>query len=221
MLRESRLFDGVSDVELEILAQASQILQYKAGEDIFTEGDGATGFYIVASGQVKVFKLSAEGKEHLLHLFGKGEPLGEVAVFTGGRYPASAAAVKDTACLRLSRGRFLEIIEERPQLAMNMIATLSERLRRFTRLVEDLSLKEVSARLARYILDLSELKGGTDEISLDVTKGQLARSLGTVSETLSRTLGKMKAKGVIDVNGRTIRITDRQLLQDLADGLKL
>jgi CRP/FNR family transcriptional regulator len=103
---------------------------------------------------------------------------------------------------------------------MNMLAELSRRLRQLTRLVEELSLKEVPGRLAAYVLYLSEENNSASDVELDITKGQLASLLGTIPETLSRILGKMSSQGLIAVQGRKLSILDRNTLEDLAAGEK-
>ena len=103
---------------------------------------------------------------------------------------------------------------------MNMLAELSHRLRQLTRLVEELSLKEVPGRLAAYVLYLSEENDSAAEVELDITKGQLASLLGTIPETLSRILGKMSSQGIITVQGRKLKLLDRNVLEDLAMGGK-
>jgi CRP/FNR family transcriptional regulator len=117
------------------------------------------------------------------------------------------------------------LIEKNPQLSINMIVTLSHYLKRFTSLIEELSLKEVSSRVAKYLIDLQmkSTKEGKSpkEVELDLSKTQLALKLGTVSETLSRTLAKMKAKGIIDVKRSRILILNREALEELASGLKM
>ena len=194
---------------------------FRRGQPIFSEGDEGTGFYVIVSGQVKIFKLSWEGKEQILHIFGPGEPIGEVAVFAGKRFPAYAEALEDSTAFFFPRAAFMELIQKEPSLAMNMLAILSKRLRRFTRLIEDISLKEVPGRLAVYLLYLSHRQGGTDELELDIPKGQLASILGTIPETLSRILGKMSHMGLIQVKGRQVKIADRSALEELAEEGKL
>ena len=100
-----------------------------------------------------------------------------------------------------------------------MLAVLSRRLRRFTMLIEDLSLKEVPGRLSAYLLYLSEGKGGADELTLDISKGQLASILGTIPETLSRILARMNRENLLRSEGpRSIRILNREGLEGLASG---
>ncbi|MGQ9637778.1 MAG: Crp/Fnr family transcriptional regulator [Thermodesulfobacteriota bacterium] len=191
-------------------------------EIIFSEGEEAKGFYIILAGKVKLFKISPEGKEQILHVVSAPDAFAEAALFLGGTYPAFAEALTDGQLLFISGKEFNQLIERNPKLSINMIVSLSHFLKKFTSLIEELSLKEVSSRLAKYILELSS-GGDKDlkEVELDVTKTQLASKLGTVSETLSRTLGKMKAKGIIDVKRNKINILDLKSLEELALGSKL
>lgn len=172
---------------------------------------------MVISGKVKVFKLSSEGKEQILHIFGPGEPFGEVPVFTGVEFPATAEAIKESQIFFFPRDAFVGLIKKNPDLALNMLAVLSRRLRRFTLLIEDLSLKEVPGRLAAYLLYLSEMDKGGQDLELDISKSQLASLLGTIPETLSRILGRMNKKELIESDGPRIRILDVQGLRDLAE----
>jgi CRP/FNR family transcriptional regulator len=190
---------------------------FRKGEIIFSEGEEADGFYVTVKGRVKVYKLSAEGKEQILHIFGPGEPFGEVPVFTGQRFPAHAEAMEESRIFFFPKESFVDLVRRNPSLALNMLGVLSKRLRRFTALIDDLSLKEVPGRLAAYLLYLTTKKGESSEIELSITKAQLASLLGTIPETLSRILGKMTAQGLIETDGRVIRILDRESLRELVD----
>ena len=211
------LFEGLPKEQQDDLAMIVADQLFRRGQTIFTEGDEATGFYVGITGRVKIFKLSFEGKEQILHIFGPGEPFGEVPVFTGQHFPAHAEAMEESRILFFPRDSFTELIRRNPSIALNMLAVLSLRLRRFTHLIDDLSLKEVPGRLSAYLLYLSEQeKGGTD-LELTITKTQLASLLGTIPETLSRIFGKMSKQGLIELDGPRIRILDRQGLEDLAE----
>ncbi len=213
------LFRELTREHHEDLASILEDKVYKRGDPIFSEGDEGIGFYIIISGKVKIFKLSQEGKEQILHIFGPGEPIGEVAVFAGKRFPANARALEKSRGLFFPRAAFLELIQENPSLALNMLAVLSHRLRRFTAVIENLSLKEVPGRLAAYLLYLSHKKEGMSDLILDISKGQLASLLGTIPETLSRILKKMIEAGLIQSEGpRSIRILERAVLEELARG---
>lgn len=211
------LFEGLPPVQLEDLAMIVTDQVFRKGETIFSEGEDGNGFFVVISGRVKIFKLSAEGKEQILHFFGPGEPFGEVPVFAGQHFPANAAAMEESRVFFFPRKSFVELIKRNPSLALNMLAVLSRRLRRFTALIDDLSLKEVPGRLAAYLLYLSDQTKGAKDLDLTITKAQLASLLGTIPETLSRILGKLSSQGLIETDGRRISILNVNALRELAE----
>jgi len=211
------LFEGLPPEQIEDLAMIVTDQTFGKGEAIFSEGEDADGFYVVITGRVKIFKLSPDGKEQILHFFGPGEPFGEVPVFTGQHFPASAEVMEESRVFFFPRKSFVDLIKRNPSLALNMLAILSKRLRRFAALIDDLSLKEVPGRLAAYLLYLSDQNKGAKVLELAVTKAQLASLLGTIPETLSRILGKLSSQGLIESDGRRIRIMDREGLRDLAE----
>jgi CRP/FNR family transcriptional regulator len=215
------LFHGLHKKQLEEVVNITTDQTFQKGQTVFSEGEEASGFYVVVAGQVKIFKLSSEGKEQILHFVTRGECFGEAPMFTGGRFPAHAETVERSRLFFFPRVFFLELIGKDPSLAMNMLADLSKRLRRFTLLVEELSLKEVPSRLAAHILYLSGRENDAGVFELSITKGQLASLIGTIPETISRILGKMSSQDLIKVRGRKISIINRKKLEDLAAGEKL
>ncbi len=214
-------FSGLSQNQLEALRQMVIDRHFNKGEIIFSEGDEGNGFYVVADGKVKIFKSSIEGKEQILHIYGPGNPFGEVPVFSGKQFPANAQAMVKSHLLFFPRAAFVALLANNPSLAMNMLAVLSMRLREFTVQIENLSLKEVPGRLASYLIYLADEQKTGDHISLTISKGQLASLLGTIPETLSRILAKMSSRHLIEVNGRDIKLLDRKNLDDLAEHGKL
>jgi CRP/FNR family transcriptional regulator, dissimilatory nitrate respiration regulator len=212
------LFEGLPRKQHESLARIAISRFYKKGEVIFSEGDDGIGFYVIVSGRVKIFKLSPDGKEQILHFFGPPETFGEVPVFSGHSYPAYAEATGASQLLFFPKGDFVSLIRTDPSMALNMLAVLSARLRRFAAQVEELSLKEVPGRLAAYLLFLSQRSDNGDMLDLDITKGQLASLLGTIPETLSRVLGKMSRQKFIHSQGSRLKILDRQGLEAIAAG---
>lgn len=211
------LFEGLPLAQLKALAGICRLCTYRKGQLIFAEGDEGVGFYIVQSGRVRIFKLSPEGgKEQIIHFFGPGDSFGEVAVFTSQGFPAYAKAEISSHLLFFPRAEFVALIREDPSLALNMLALLSLRLHRFTRLIEDLSLKEVPARLAAHLIYLSERDGNSAEIKLDTSKAQLAALLGTIPATLSRIMTRMGRQRLIRTEGNCITILDRIGLQETA-----
>lgn len=216
ILRLSDLFMGLPEEYLEAIGKITLTRELKKGMPVFFEGDEGDGFYLVAEGKVKIYKNSAEGKEKILHIVEKGDPFGEVAVFTGRSFPASAEAITNVELLFFPRKEFVSIISENPSLSLNMLAILTQRLKHFAMQIENLSLKDVPGRLAEYLLYLSEEQQNRESVNLTITKGQLASLLGTISETLSRILARMNSHHLIEVNGKTIRLLDLDGLEELA-----
>ncbi|MCG8637816.1 MAG: Crp/Fnr family transcriptional regulator [Desulfobacterales bacterium] len=224
ILKSIPLFSGLSDEQLDVLSGLAKELTFGRGELIFQEGDKGNGFYIVAKGKIKVFKLSFEGKEQILHIYGPGHTFGEVPVFEGKSFPASSMALEASTILFLPRDSFVKVLTASPALAMNMLADLSRRLRAFTVQIENLSLKEVPARLAAYIITLAQEAaeaGRTEEmpekVTLPISKAQLANLIGTTPETVSRIFKKMADAGLIKVQTKDILIQDLEGLSELSD----
>ena len=210
------LFSGLPEDQRKDLNQIAVNKNYHKGDMIFSEGDKGSGFYVIAAGQVKIFKVSSEGKEQILHIFGPGEPIGEVPVFTGQPFPAFAEALVKSHLLFFPKVAFTDLIVGNPSLALNMLAVLSLRLRQFTVQIENLSLKEVPGRLASYLIYLSGEQENEQSVKLNISKGQLASLLGTIPETLSRIFARMSDQQLIAVNGRHIRLLDPAGLESLA-----
>jgi CRP/FNR family transcriptional regulator len=213
------LFAGLPADQHRALAGIAIERSFDKGETIFLEGGEAVGFYIVVSGRVKIYKLSMEGKEQILQVFGPGEPFAEAVVFAGQRFPAHAEALDAMTALFFPRREFIDLVTRHSSLALNLLAELSRRLHRFANLIEELSLKEVPGRLAAHLLYLSERQGDSDDLILELPKGQLAALLGTIPETLSRIIARMVREGLIESRDtRQVRILDRASLEELARG---
>lgn len=216
-LGETPLFKGMDHAHLTQIRRIAQERNYTNGDAIFWENDPANGFYVILKGKVKIYKTSFDGKEQILHIYGPGHPFGEVPVFSGSRFPANAQALAASRLLFFPRSDFVDLISTNPALALNMLAVLSMRLRQFTVQVENLSLKEVPARLASYLILLSQEQKNTDRVRLPISKGQLASLLGTIPETLSRIFNKMTGQGLITVSGREIELVSREGIVDLSE----
>lgn len=218
LLKKIPLFAGLGEDDLRILEAIGRVREYPRGDLLFSEGERATGFYVVLDGKVKIYKLSTEGKERILHVVAAGGTFAEAAIFGDGLYPAYAETLQKARLLFLPRDSFLELLKGNGRIAVNMIAGLSRFLRQFAQQIEELTFKDVPSRLARYLLDLSG--GNNGSVELPISKSQLASNLGTVSETLSRTLRKLSDEEIIRVNGKSVDILDSERLEELADKCK-
>jgi CRP/FNR family transcriptional regulator len=211
------LFNGLPEDQLSAIRQIAVEKQFNKGQTIFSEGDETKGFFVVVAGRVKIYKVSSEGKEQILHIFEPGQSFGEVTVFTGQQLPANAQTLSKTRILLFPRSAFVDLITANPSLALNLLAIMSKKLRQFAAQIENLSLKEIPARLASYLIYLAEEQGTEDAVKLNVSKGQLASLLGTIPETLSRIFAKLSGQNLIRVEGPRISLLDRQGLEDLAE----
>lgn len=217
ILIRSQLFGGLPQEHITEIEKIAVDKHYNKGDIIFYDGDDGIGFYLVAAGSVSVYKLSPDGKEQIFHIVKEGETIGAVPVFSGKSFPANARALSKTQLLFFDRTKFIELISGKPDLTMNILALLSMRLREFTIQVENLSLKEIPGRLASYLLYLSQEQGNKDLVKLNISKVQLANLLGTGPESLSRALGNMKTKKLIEEVDTNIRLINRDLLEELAE----
>ena len=211
------LFNGLPDDQLGAIRQIAVEKHYNKGQTIFTEGDETTGLFVVVDGRIKIYKVSSEGKEQILHIFETGQSFGEVTVFTGQQLPANAQTLAKSRLLIFPRSAFVGLVKANPSLALNLLAIMSKKLRQFAVQIENLSLKEIPARLASYLIYLAEEQGCGDAVTLNVSKGQLASLLGTIPETLSRIFAKLSGQNLIRVEGPKITLLDLQGIEDLAE----
>jgi CRP/FNR family transcriptional regulator len=218
ILKNVPLFAGLSESDLDDLMAIVRINEHPRGELLFSDGEEAAGFFIVLDGKVKVYKLSPEGKERILHVIQPGGTFAEAAIFGEGLYPAYAEPLQASKLLFLPKDAFLALLRDNSRVSINMIAGLSKFLRQFANQIEDLTFKDVPSRLARYLMDLS--RGTKQTVMLPISKSQLASNLGTVSETLSRTLRKLSEDDLISVSGKTVEIIDFDRLEELAEKCK-
>jgi len=223
-LRTCSLFAGFSGSDLDGIARISRVKTYDRGEAVFREGEPATHFYAVVTGKVKLFKLSLEGKYHIVRLVSRGELFAEAAAFAREQYPVFAETVAKSNLLSIEAKPFLDVVSSERRLSLKVIASLSRRLETVVGVLGQLALSDLTARLAKYILDLSltAQQSGTDGtlVRLDIRKADLAARLGTVSESLSRSLAKLRERNIIEVKGNGIRILDSEALARIAAGFR-
>lgn len=202
-------------------AARCSIRSYSPGEILFSEGEACKGLYIVVSGRVRIFKMSANGREQVLSVEGAGASVAELPVFDGGSYPASGSAVEKTEALFVSRADLRAICLEKPEVSLKMLQVVGARLRRLVGIIEELSFTTVRHRLISWLLRQASTEGRPGErgtvFSLNTSHQELAAQIGTVRELVSRNLARLQAQSFIEVNGREITILDRQGLEaDLA-----
>lgn len=212
VLRKAALFASLSSGELQALASRTSQKRFQKSELLFAEGDPCTGRYLVASGKVRIFKLSASGREQVLAVEGPGSSFAELPVFDGGNYPAASSAMEDTEVLFISRKDFQGFCREHPEVALKVIAVVASRLRRLVGIIEELSFMTVRQRLIALLLKQAEATGTPSRagVHVELTRSlqDLTAELGTVRELVSRNLSRLQAEGFLEVEGRNIVIKD-------------
>lgn len=207
-LRTCRLFAGLPPADLTAVAGITLVRRLEKGEYLFREGEPARGFYLVQKGAINVHRVTAAGKEQVIHIFRAGQSFAEVALATPTGYPADARALEASQVLLVQKDGFLVLLRRQPELGLRIMAAMSLHLRVLVGLLEDLTLKDVETRLANWLMkrcpDPASLKPVT--IQLRMTKRLLAAELGTVSETLSRTLARFREQGLLTVKGTVLTV---------------
>lgn len=196
------------------LAAGCRVRTVAKGQTVFEEGARAEGLYVILTGRLKLVRISPRGREQVLHAEGPGATLGEVPLFDGGGYVASAIAVEESRVLFVPRPALLDLCR-RPEVALGVIGVLARRVRTFAGLIEDLALRDVTARVAGFVVAESRRAGAVD-LALPGTREEIAARLGTVRELVSRSLARLRAAGVIEVSGRRVRVSDPRRLADYA-----
>ncbi|PJF21016.1 MAG: hypothetical protein CUN56_13235 [Phototrophicales bacterium] len=207
-------FEGIAEDELQYITNASILRTYSAGEIIFLEGAPADGLWIVDVGTVKIFKLSPDGGELILHLRGRGKTFNDIASLDGGNNPANAAALSTpTQVWLLPRSAIMHVLAQNAHMALNVIRLLAQRIRSLVHQIEDLTLYSVIVRLARFLLKQAE------DPSLSgpgVTRTAIAAYLNTTPQTISVALRELESAQAIQFDRHKIKIIDEAVLRSIA-----
>lgn len=207
-LRHCQLFSGLPVPDLLAISDLTVIKSLAKGDYLFREGEPAPGFYLVQTGAINVHRLSASGKEQVIHVFRPGDSFAEAILAGDNRYPADAIALESSQVLLIKKTEFTALLHRQPELALRMLGSMSQHLRKLVNQLDDLALKDVETRLINWLLRQCP-QPSVDQpctIALTMTKRVLAAELGTISETLSRTLAKLREQQWISVKGKTITV---------------
>jgi len=203
-------FADLRPEEMSALEQAVFYARYRRHQVLFLEGEPARTLYVVCRGKVKVYRSSLDGREHILHLLGDGQPVAVVPFFDGGPYPATAEVLEDSEIAALQFDDFQRVAEANPRILLQVVRELARRLRNAQEQIVGLSLKSVPARLAGHLLRLAELRGtpGPDGMQFDLgmNRQELGSLVGTSRETATRLLQRFQRDGAIRVDGSRITV---------------
>ena len=207
-------FSGMNSAELDSIGRFFSERKFERGEIIQLEGEAVGELYLVASGAIKVFKTSAEGKEQILSIVRPGETFNDIAIFDDGVSPASAQAMSPVTLYGIGKSELHALLREYPRLSLNTTRILAERTRQLMVLVEDLSFRHVIGRVAKVLL---ENAGNGTAPGTRLTQQEMAAMVGSVREVVARSLKALEAEGAISMERHRIRIMDRPLLESMVE----
>lgn len=216
LLKRHTLLTDLSDVDLQKIADITLERTCKRNTILFMEGEPGDAFYYVKSGKVKVFRVYEDGKEHIIHILGAGEVFGEVTLFTGVPYPASASIYEDAIIGIIKNSDLERVVRSNPELSLTLIKILAEKLVLSQHKIRNLTFNDVYARIASQILKFSDELGVKTEkgirVDMDFSRQDLADMVGTTRETASRVISRFKKeKSIIEDNDRITVINKEKL----------
>lgn len=220
ILRKTTIFRRLAPEDRQRLAAVALVREYEKGATIFSEGDASDSMYTVISGRVKVSKMTARGTDLILELFGPGDPVGAAAAYESRAYPATATALEPTTCLLIPRQAFFSLLETYPTLVRGLLVGLTHRLVELTNRLTELSGGRIEARLARFLLKLTDDMGQRRTegvfIPLVLSRQEIADMIGTTIETSIRIMSRWGKDHIVRTEKDGFVVLDRAALEAVA-----
>lgn len=215
-LKRTSIFSEFTEDELQEVSQLLVERKYARGSILFNENDEAGYFYLIKSGRVKIYKLVEDGRELIIGIFSENGIFGDVPVFDGGPYPATAATMVDSTIWSISRDDFELLVKNHPDISLKLIRVLGKRLRQAHNLLRDMALKNVPQRLAKLLIkferEYGEVSGSTIFLDLPFSRQDIAEMIGVSRETVTRELTKFVKAEILKVDGKKLTIIDKEKL---------
>ena len=217
VVRRAPLFTALDDAAAASLRASMDQVKVLKGNVLFAEGDSGDHLYVIVDGKLKLGTSSTDGRENLLSILGPGEMFGELSLFDPGPRTSTATAVTDAKLLSLSHAKVIPWLKENPEVSLQLLARLAQRLRRTNEAVGDLVFSDVPGRVAKALIDLGDRFGKvTDEglfVHHDLTQEELAQLVGASRETVNKALADFAGRGWLKLDGRAVLITDVERLE--------
>jgi CRP-like cAMP-binding protein len=216
VLARSGLFQGVEPDAAEALANDMETVEIRRGETLFSEGETGDSLYIVLSGKLKLGHRAADGRHNLVAIMGPSDIVGELSLFDPGPRTATATAVTDVRLARLKKVSLRPWLNNRPEIAEQLLRVLARRLRRTNDAVADMIFTDVPGRVAKALLQMAarfgNRNGGVLRVNLDLTQEELAQLIGASRETVNKALAEFASRGWLRLDGRSVIILDPERL---------
>jgi CRP/FNR family transcriptional regulator, cyclic AMP receptor protein len=215
-LRKAGLFQGVDINDVEAISNEFEVVEVSRGQILFHEGEPGDSLYIVLSGKVKLGRRASDGRENLVAVMGPSDQFGELSLFDPGPRTVTAVVVTDGRVARLPKAALQKWVEERPQIALQLLRVVARRLRRTNTMLADLIFVDVPGRVAKQLLQLAQrfgsVEGGQLRVTHDLTQEELAQLVGASRETVNKALADFAARGWLRLEGKSVVILDRERL---------
>jgi CRP-like cAMP-binding protein len=216
VVRRAPLFTALDEAAALSLRASMDSVKIAKGSILFKEGDDGEHLYVIIDGKLKLGTSSGDGRENLLSILGPGEMFGELSLFDPGPRTSTATAVTDAKLLSLSHEKVIPWLKQNPEVSLQLLTRLSQRLRRTNEAVGDLVFSDVPGRVAKALIDLGDRFGKTTPEGLlvnhDLTQEELAQLVGASRETVNKALADFAGRGWLKLDGRSVLITDVERL---------
>jgi CRP/FNR family cyclic AMP-dependent transcriptional regulator len=216
IVRKAPLFTALDDSAAATLREAMTAVKITKGNILFSEGDDGQTLYVIISGKIKLGMKSMDGRENLLSVLGPGEMFGELSLFDVGPRTATATAVTDTRLLALGHDKVIPWVTQHPEVSLQLLARLAQRLRRTNEVVSDLVFSDVPGRVAKALIDLGERFGVKEDdgfrVNHDLTQEELAQLVGASRETVNKALADFAERGWLRLEARAVIVLDYERL---------
>jgi CRP-like cAMP-binding protein len=212
VVRRAPLFTALDEAAAISLRASMDSVKIANGSILFKEGDDGEHLYVIIDGKLKLGTSSGDGRENLLSILGPGEMFGELSLFDPGPRTSTATAVTDAKLLSLSHEKVIPWLKQNPEVSLQLLTRLSQRLRRTNEAVGDLVFSDVPGRVAKALIDLGDRFGKTTPEGLlvnhDLTQEELAQLVGASRETVNKALADFAGRGWLKLDGRSVLIAD-------------
>ena len=216
VVRRAPLFTALDEAAAVSLRASMDSVKIAKGSILFKEGDDGEHLYVIIDGKLKLGTSSGDGRENLLSILGPGEMFGELSLFDPGPRTSTATAVTEAKLLSLSHEKVIPWLKQNPEVSLQLLTRLSQRLRRTNEAVGDLVFSDVPGRVAKALIDLGDRFGKTTAEGLlvnhDLTQEELAQLVGASRETVNKALADFAGRGWLKLDGRSVLITDVERL---------
>ena len=216
VVRRAPLFTALDEAAAVSLRASMDTVKIAKGSILFKEGDDGEHLYVIIDGKLKLGTSSGDGRENLLSILGPGEMFGELSLFDPGPRTSTATAVTDAKLLSLSHEKVIPWLKQNPEVSLQLLTRLSQRLRRTNEAVGDLVFSDVPGRVAKALIDLGDRFGKTTAEGLlvnhDLTQEELAQLVGASRETVNKALADFAGRGWLKLDGRSVLIIDVERL---------